>query len=298
MDDIQAIKVLEKLDVKNLRETHDSFIFSCPLAEFFHSKGTDNHPSCQLRKDDYSFYCYSCKNHGPLWDLVDSVKCLFHREELKDLVEELRKPQRFVIKSQRKLNRKYSIQLPDELIEKYPSAVGEMISSKYIYDRGIDYDLSKMYNLRYDPDRNRLLFPIYDNSNFVGFQGRAIKQDDDKRYYNYFNINKSLYLGGINHLTSNKVVLVVEGFITLLKLKKLVPEFNILATFGSSVSDEQAIKLINLDKLIISCYDNDQAGNDGRIIFTEKLKFNRYKPKNLILKEDIDTISQLSLIHI
>lgn len=294
MTDELLINVLEKLQVKNLRETNDSFIFSCPLAEYFHYKGTDNHPSCQIRKEDGKYYCYSCKNFGPLWDLVDTIKFLNKREDLNELLEGLRKPQKFIINTKRKEQKKDQIFLPDELIERYPKATDETKSLEYVFKRGIDSRLANKYNLRYDSDRNRLLFPIYDNKYFVGFQGRAIEQDE-KRYYNYFNVNKSLYLGGSNHLTLNKIVIVVEGFISLLKLKHLIPEFNIVTTFGSSISDEQAIKLINLDKLIISCFDNDKAGSDGRIIFNEKLKFNRFKTRNLVLPEDIDTISKETL---
>lgn len=291
MTDEVIINTLEKLKIKNLRETKEGFIFSCPLAEFFHYKGTDNHPSCQIKKEDGHFYCYSCKNSGPLWDLVDTIKYLYNREDLNNLLEELRKPQKFIINTKRKENKKDVIFLPEELIEKYPKATSEKKSTDYISFRGVDFQLANQYNLRYDSDRQRLLFPIYDNKYFVGFQGRAIEQEE-KRYYNYFNVNKSLYLGGSNHLTLNKIVIVVEGFISLLKLKKLIPDFNIVTTFGSSISDEQAIKLINLDKLVISCFDNDKAGSDGRLIFNEKLKFNRFKTKNLILPEDIDTISK------
>lgn len=287
------LSCLHKLPAKNLRETPKYFLLSCPFAEYFHNKKTDNRPSFQISKDDESYYCYSCKCKGPFWDLLDQIKFLENRQDLNEDIKSLLSPKKFVVPSCKtwfKYKENKKVSLPQELLDRFPAAV-ETKAVDYIRYRNIDLNLAKRYNLRYDEERNRLLFPIYDELNFVGFQGRALEKDENK-YYNYFNIEKSHYLGGTNHLTNHRVIIVVEGFISLLKLKYLIPEFNVVTVFGSTLSDEQAIKLINYDKLIISCFDNDEAGNSGRLIFNEKLKYNRHKPKNLTLPEDIDTISK------
>lgn len=290
------LSCLNKLPAKNLKDSPKYYIFSCPFASYFHHKKSDFRPSFQVNKETGIYYCYSCKRCGPLWDLLDQVKFLENNKTLDEDIKYLLSPQKFKLPSCKdwfNTEEKQKIFLPYELLTKFPLAT-QCSATDYLNYRKIDNTLADKYNLRYDPEKNRLLFPVFEDNNFVGFQGRAIEENPNK-YFNYYNFKKSHYLGGSNHLTNHRVIIVVEGFISLLKFKFLIPEFNVVTTFGAAISDEQAIKLINYDKLIISCFDNDQAGHDGRLIFNDKLKYNFYKPKNLILPEDIDTISKETL---
>ena len=126
----------------------------------------------------------------------------------------------------------------------------------------------------YNPFQDRIIFPILNRQrNVIGFGGRIVDETKHPKYLNssesiLFQKSKQLY--NINNiLSSNKEILLVEGYMDVISLSKHGIT-NAVAPLGASISIPQILTLWNLgfDEPII-CMDNDTAG----IRATSKIAF-------------------------
>ena len=117
---------------------------------------------------------------------------------------------------------------------------------------------------------NRVLIPIKDErGNTVAFSGRAMNGEEPKYLHSasteLFKKNNILY----NYESAKKysygnVIYVVEGFMDVAGGKKIGMQ-NVVASMGTSLSDEQLSMIQKLDSEIILMRDNDKAGKAAMI---------------------------------
>ena len=257
----------------------------CPLAPWMHEKRTDSNPSLSIRYSDTQptlFKCFACGEKGKLWQLVDSYAELAKKPELKVVADNLLlndKPTlemslnvsmsgvRDFIKIPRRVQ---TIALNPKVLERFPRVQDVPTASDYLISRRITLSMWSRFNLRYDPTRHRIVFPVYDRrGRLVGGVGRLLPGiDHPAKYYNYFGFEASHCLGGANYLkTSFKRTIIVEGYMCLLKGFEWCQELetNICCTFHGEMSNVQAEDLVSLDMPMWFWYDNDKAGNTGWI---------------------------------
>lgn len=120
----------------------------------------------------------------------------------------------------------------------------------------------------YDRFRNRLMFPIYDESGrIIGFGGRVMRGDEQPKYLNspetdIYSKSKSLY--GLNAskaacLQSGEVF-IVEGYMDAIMLFQHGVQ-NVAATLGTAMTPEHVRLLKRYAKRKITLvYDSDEAG--------------------------------------
>lgn len=150
---------------------------------------------------------------------------------------------------------------------------------------------------------NRILIPVMDErGNTVTFSGRAIHGEEPKYLHgrNTEIFMKSNHLYNFNiakNYAYNDKIYVVEGFMDVAGGNKMNIR-NIVATMGTSFSEEQIAMLRRLDCEIILMRDNDKAGRNAMVkeipeLMSKKLKvsvvdLNTVK-ENLQLAEDKDS---------
>ncbi len=120
----------------------------------------------------------------------------------------------------------------------------------------------------YDIFRNRIIFPIYNvRGEVLGFGGRALSPEDQPKYLNspetkIFSKKNILY--GINWARSpirqSGEAIVVEGYTDVLTAHKHGLE-NLVASLGTSLTQEQARLLNRFADRVYIAYDADTAGN-------------------------------------
>lgn len=140
----------------------------------------------------------------------------------------------------------------------------------YIKETMLDSGLGKQKEGKtsvYDRFRDRVMFPIFSRSgeNIIGFGGRAISNQDPK----YLNSPECLVFQKGNHLYGLKQaqeairhakrVFVVEGYMDCAMLSQYEIE-NVVATLGTSVTDEQIRLLFRQASHITYCLDGDGPG--------------------------------------
>ena len=122
----------------------------------------------------------------------------------------------------------------------------------------------------YDAFRDRLIFPIHDDSGHpIAFGARAIAPDDQPKYLNsaehdLFYKGKTLY--GIHlarpAIVKNKQAIVTEGYTDVIACHA-AGFTNVVGTLGTALTDDHARKLARLGDRIVLIFDGDEAGQNA-----------------------------------
>lgn len=153
--------------------------------------------------------------------------------------------------------------------------------------------------------KNRITIPIRDTRNtIIGFGARIINKGTEEP--KYINSNESILFHKNNVLFNCNIAksfifkennaYLVEGYFDVISLYKIDIK-NVIASCGTSLTDNQCLLLKKYTKTVTVFYDNDQAGNKATIRAINKLlknglmvniiSFNDYKdPDEIISKLD------------
>ena len=166
--------------------------------------------------------------------------------------------------------------IEDSVLKKFGIGYAdESWDSLYKYFKEINADMSLAIELGliseskgkyYDKYRNRVIFPIINTSGkVIGFGGRAIG-DDNPKYINsseskIFQKKNNLY--GLNisrqEISKEGQAILVEGYMDLIGLSQYGIR-NVVASLGTSLTENQAKLLKRYTKEVILSYDADEAG--------------------------------------
>jgi len=141
---------------------------------------------------------------------------------------------------------------------------------KDLENAGIVYKTERGY---FDRFRGRVIFPLFDHrENVIGFAGRILPQDEDKKFAKYINTpetllyHKSNVLYGLNlskkEIKKQNKAIVVEGELDLISTYQIGIK-NTVALKGSAFSKEQARLLGRYSKNVTLCMDSDIAGDQA-----------------------------------
>lgn len=257
------------------------YSLKCPYAPLKHSNGQDSRPSSSIffynLDEPPNFYCWACKTNKTLVELCYDIGVLRQDPALihaKETIENLEKQKNTLLFTHIKneVRNHYAPQLPKEqfflpqsLITKFPFATRSQKALEYLRSRQIDTETADLYELHFDPEKQRIVFPIFNQQKLVGAVGRDVTGTNPKPYYNYYHAPLSQFLGGSHLVTSDtKKIVLVEGFFDLLKFATLrLPTTVPLAVFTSSVSNAQLATLLRYDLTTYCAFDNDPPAPDG-----------------------------------
>ncbi|MBI3535685.1 MAG: DNA primase, partial [Deltaproteobacteria bacterium] len=122
----------------------------------------------------------------------------------------------------------------------------------------------------YDLFRNRVMFPILNSRGKIsGFGGRIIDTKDNPKYLNsndslIFQKSKLAYglFQAQKHIRDLDTVIIVEGYFDVLAMHS-AGFHNVIASCGTSLTEEHLKLLRKLASKIILLFDGDQAGKDA-----------------------------------
>jgi len=250
---------------KLARKCRKNYYIHCP-------KHIDKTPSLCINTDKNYYYCFSCHRSGNLlsWlieyedmNLKDAVEYLFkitgntdiNKFTVSSSVNEFRK---YSIDNEEKIDRKI-LDLKKDYLDKYC----DELPIEWVKE-GIPIDEIKRYNIRIDEQNNRIVYPVYDNNDFmIGVKGRT-RYDNYKelgipKYMNYYPIGTSNFFQGMHEnkeaILKEKRAIIVEGLKSVMKLNGY--------GFGYAIASEtcclnnEQIKILlslHLDEIIIA-YD-------------------------------------------
>ena len=317
---------------------------NCPLAPFTHVKGRDENPSFGVVVNEIgesSYHCFTCGS-GRLWDLVHRMQWtvgvpkrarhffgsaeIFDDEQLGD-PNEFRSGDGYDDVYTRIFFGRKKVKVPDEILNNYPLLEDSPFTGSkeeiecYFVSRGILREVLWEYQIRHDPDKHLIIFPMIDTD------GEAyrlhVKLVLEKTFWyltpellgcadTYEPWGRKDYWFGIQFLDPALPVLLVESETDLLRLRSLGVT-NVIAACGG-INKWKVARIPNFT--IYLGFDADRAGsqftmkaiqlfNNRRLYwldwglvevtyYTEKLKTPKLRPA----KDggDLETLDQYEFI--
>jgi len=286
-----TVDILKKIGCKKVTLLSDNKIrASCPLAPFLHKKGTDRNPSCGFIANDEGptgYHCFTCNSKGTLVSLLYELHG-FGKDLSFSFIEEVKRKETFSplnkirnykdkwskVSANRNLFEEKEVEWEKEL-ENYKGVV-----HKYIIERGIKREICERWELGYDKEKKRVIFPIRSmKGGLVGAISRTVLPDVEPPYLTHLNFKKSHYLYGEQFLVpKNKStlsesldyglpgqegVLLVEGTMDALWLSQMGYD-NVVSLMTATISEKQAKKLLQIGRPVYLLLDWDIAGIQGR----------------------------------
>lgn len=238
---------LETMGLKVKGPTRGYVQSSCPMAQWKHEGGVDKNPSfgvvysaADAKKEEGHAHCFSCGYSGDIREAA-SLMHVWGALSIEDLsavmtlLEKVKSGGLPLSLSAHKADDPF----PDEgwlslfkpVTSEFPAAV------EYLTERGLTKQHVETFDIRYDPDRYRVVFPLYDRAQRCrGVIGRTlIKNPMGPRYFYYpykDNSPRGFTWHGENRLDLSKPVLVVEGIFDAMKCHSVYP--NVTASLSIS----------------------------------------------------------------
>jgi len=248
----------------------------CPLAPYTHDRAIDRTPSFNVRASENKlsgFHCFQCGESGRISKLINKLG--HYREEdyahLALLAEMAETPEHFgEFEEDERVVEEPEL---DKLVylTMYPLPYEEREAREYLERRGIGRDTARLLELRYDPEKRRILFPVFDwQHGLKGFSGRTIIPDERRpkhvpKVKDYVGMKKERVVLGEHLIQTEHPLLVVEGLFAYAHVVEVgAREFcNPVATLGSAMSRTQRNLIVAWDRPVIMLYDDDAAGDKG-----------------------------------
>jgi hypothetical protein len=245
----------------------------CPLAEWRHVGGVDRHPSFGVKVEPggiSAYHCYTCKAHGRISSLA-RVLGHYRGKDYTDLVREADMADLFNLEYQPFDHREEAEPMPEPIVaEMYEGLYLPLTSAQeamsYVEDRGISAATAEKLGLLYDPEEQRVLFPVKDKDGALyGWTGRAIHAATEPKVKDYYGLPKRHLILGEERWKPGRPIFIVEGLFGYAHLIEIGLEehANIGALLGSVMTEEKAERLKQWNEIVVLALDNDPAGDMG-----------------------------------
>ncbi len=125
--------------------------------------------------------------------------------------------------------------------------------------------ISQKSGRSYDMFRDRVMFPVFDNTgNVIAFSGRDVGGQDQRKYVNSsdtpaFQKRRNLFALNFAKNHCAEQLILCEGNIDVVSLHDAGIE-NAVASLGTALTDEQARIMAKYTKQVVLAYDSDEAG--------------------------------------
>lgn len=322
MSDLKAIKI------KLLNEDKVDRILEAMGCEYISYRGgrieaqlpkkfqSDNRRSLQIKLNESLTSSVRSRGEFDGGDIYALISYVHHDKRGEDIAKDLYEAKRFICETLGWLNfLNGSIRTKKDYVEPLRALMGDNSSNKEIkpneelpdsvmdnyfpypshswIEEGIPFNVQKFYDVRFDLESKRIVFPICNRfGKIVGVKGRLISEADERFEPKYiylhkcnisqewFNFNYSL-----PYILVEKRVIIVEAEKSCMKLTSH-GIYNSVAIGSSDISNVQAeiIKNIGLDVEIILCYDK------GISVKEIKKQAERFKGRKVYAMYDTDNL--------
>ncbi|MDD6640897.1 MAG: toprim domain-containing protein [Erysipelotrichaceae bacterium] len=148
----------------------------------------------------------------------------------------------------------------------------------YILQQGFKEPTLKHFGIGYARNgelANRIVIPIdAKDGTIISLSGRAVNDEIEPKYHVIGDTEKSMTLYNISRIDpDDDYIILVEGFKSVWSLYENGFK-SVVATMGSSISDEQVKLLLSLGRKVIVIGDNDKAGKRlNQAVYNRLYKF-------------------------
>ena len=283
MVESDIVKLFTELKSQRVRPSGANVTVSCPLAPWTHKSRHDRSPSMSVKVNPIGssvYICYACNARGTLTGLMYALKRFGYPVE--DLIPWVKEKEAVdlpavIEQSFDAYGPEYANRAKTANFDVWDEAENAPFKGKvprYVLKRGVDIDTCREWGLGYDEGTKRLVFPVRrTDGKLVGLVGRAVLDEIEPKYKNYWTFTKSQYLYGEHLVDENrpvdmnlpgaKALIIVEGMFDVLKLWTMGYR-RVVSLMGSYASSGQVEKMLAPGMDIYTLLDFDAAGDKGR----------------------------------
>jgi DNA primase len=292
---IDQERLLEHYQFKNIQR-HGRYIRACCKIH-----GGKNPTSFVYNTDTDLWYCHTeCNKGGDAYQLVQEIEnCTFPQAIIK-VAEifnvDINELELTHIKTENDKEREEWLKLMKEKVyelKEYNFVSSELKPIKkfrHFKEETLEYFGARyveeilVYNTDNEPYtlNRRILIPIYYNNIRIGVTLRRVKNNDIQKWsHQGFESRHFLYNldNCLKYVESKNIdeIILVEGMFDVWNFYEQ-GIYNVVATFGAHLTDEQESKLLRVCTSIVTAYDGDDAGRmcTTKIINRAKYKFDVY----------------------
>lgn len=276
-------QLLESAGVEDFKITEKGFLVSCPLPEH-----DDDTPSFDIECEQGLWRCYGCKQKGNLPQLVNRLFGVSLDKAIRDFgsLVAMNKPWPELMPERRG---KVDDSIPESVLTPYRALCPRYMTD----DRGFSKQFLKQMGIGYDPDTQRVVFPIRSTQGkLVGLTRRTTIGQEPKYLHTKFSKGDHLYLGEYltDPIRDGDTCVIVEGHIDALRLYSLtegrgknrtklhrsldrqgMPLGAAVAIMGSSPTKTQIRLILRRYSKILLAFDNDDAGHTAHDLTVQAL---------------------------
>lgn len=209
---------------------------SCPLAKYRHEKGVDNNPSfgvvynsAEANKLEGHAHCFSCGYSGDVREIASLLYAYgdLGAEELGHVMSLMEEVKTGSLPLSLTAHHADDPFVDATWLQSFPPVGPEFPAAmEYLESRGIPREVYKHFDVRFDPQRYRVSFPIYDRAQRCrGLIGRTLIPNPEGPRYFYYpyptitgNAPRGFTWYNEHALDLSKPVVVVEGIFDAMKV--------------------------------------------------------------------------------
>lgn len=223
----------------------------CPM-HFARVGKEDRHPSFSVNTIAGSFFCFSCGYKGNFVDLARDVMGISHAAAL-----EWCRERGGIERAKMILDKGVEEEDTTKRITEARLALFVDPPEKARRKRRLTLEACRALGVLWDTKRDCWIVPIRQP-----FGGRLLGwQAKNERFFENYpkGVRKREVLFGFDECEDDKVVIVVESPLDVVRMWS-AGYTNVVATYGSKVSEEQVRLLVNRFEVIVWAFDNDESG--------------------------------------
>lgn len=251
------------------RRGSDSYAAHCPLH-------VDKTPSLMITPSKNLFYCHSCHVGGSILNWMMKFENLTFRQAVEKIsvltntdINKLKQCDAMkFFKEMKNIIQQHigDVQADRKILDAFKiNEFSSEIPQEWI-EEGIDAEVMKKFNIRIDPMRNRIIYPVYDKDfHLIGFKGRTryenYKTLGIQKYMNYTKVGTTDYFAGmkenIENIKAKNKIIIFEGIKSVMKAYGWGYDYAVAAE-TSHINDAQVKILIQMGiKDVTIGFDSD-----------------------------------------
>ena len=264
--------------VPKAQPREDWVVSHCPFAPWDHQSGVDNNPSFGVKVVPGGrsfFHCWSCGAGGGLEDLFLDLYLkakgspdldLYDWKTAQDIVDsEADEPidGDGFLEAPGLPQTKHTVSpWPEHYLDAYKPVTASLLARGYLVERGV-LEVSEALDLRFDPSRMRVCFPIRDWEGLLaGLHGRRITDKPPPYYaYGWNNKRNPIVWLGEHWVDEDRPVVLVESVFDLARVYRVYR--NVMCALSAGLSKEK-VERVNHLRSAVTMFDWGKGGDAAR----------------------------------
>lgn len=256
MQMIHSSKLIELLQLNNSYVSGDELWASCPCPE--RHKHGDKKPSWSINLKTLRHHCFSCGFSGDASSLIAHQRSCSRSQALRMLFGDIS-----FIEAQRLID---GDEYHSASITPLERDVTDWTKHECAYwaERGFNDQTVVKWRLGFDPSMNRAVVPVFFGGDLVGWTARALTNDVFPKWLHSEGMVREHILFGYDNATQGDKCILVEAPLSAIMLDQY-GFGNPVSSFGSQLSEGQAMLIRQKFDDVLVFFDPDEAGRLGTL---------------------------------